>query len=203
MRRQQLSCYFISVFYLSHRLALLVGLIGCVNTNADTFTHYIFVSNHRLHTGIHNTLLDQGWVFLECMTTLFFLGTLFVIALASICSIIDYGSVHVWVYRLTFCPPPFCVRLRKLRRDYPSQILINLSLALLGLNLVFLVNSWLSSWGLYGLCVAVASTMHYFLLASFTLMGLEAVNMYFALVKVFNVYVPSYILKFCALGWGE
>ncbi|XP_059208111.1 adhesion G-protein coupled receptor G6-like [Centropristis striata] len=33
-------------------------------------------------------------------------------------------------------------------------------------------------------------------------MGLEAVNMYFALVKVFNVYVPSYILKFCALGWG-
>ncbi|XP_044077831.1 adhesion G-protein coupled receptor G4 isoform X2 [Siniperca chuatsi] len=90
----------------------------------------------------------------------------------------------------------------KLRRDYPSQILINLSLALLGLNLVFLVNSWLSSWGLYGLCVAVASTLHYFLLASFTWMGLEAVNMYFALVKVFNVYVPSYILKFCALGWG-
>ncbi|XP_034406091.1 adhesion G-protein coupled receptor G4 [Cyclopterus lumpus] len=90
----------------------------------------------------------------------------------------------------------------KLRRDYPSQILINLSLALLGLNLVFLVNSWLSSWGVYGLCVAVASTLHYFLLASFTWMGLEAVNMYFALVKVFNVYVPSYILKFCALGWG-
>ncbi|XP_075957520.1 adhesion G-protein coupled receptor G2 [Anarhichas minor] len=90
----------------------------------------------------------------------------------------------------------------KLRRDYPSQILINLSLALLGLNFVFLVNSWLSSWGVYGLCVAVASMLHYFLLASFTWMGLEAVNMYFALVKVFNVYVPSYILKFCALGWG-
>uniref|UniRef100_A0A3Q2E7C4 Adhesion G protein-coupled receptor G4b n=1 Tax=Cyprinodon variegatus TaxID=28743 RepID=A0A3Q2E7C4_CYPVA len=89
----------------------------------------------------------------------------------------------------------------KLRRDYPSQILINLSLALLGLNLVFLLNSWLSSWGLYGLCVAAASMLHYFLLASFTWMGLEAINMYFALVKVFNVYVPSYILKFCALGW--
>eukprot|EP00064_Thunnus_orientalis_P007273 superscaffoldBa00000796_g7293 len=90
----------------------------------------------------------------------------------------------------------------KLRRDYPSQILLNLSLALLGLNLVFLVNSWLASWGLYGLCVAVAFTLHYFVLASFTWMGLEAVNMYFALVKVFNVYVPSYILKFCVLGWG-
>uniref|UniRef100_A0A3B4A6B9 Uncharacterized protein n=1 Tax=Periophthalmus magnuspinnatus TaxID=409849 RepID=A0A3B4A6B9_9GOBI len=89
----------------------------------------------------------------------------------------------------------------KLRRDYPSQILINLSLALLGLNLVFLVNSWFSSLDVYGLCIFVASALHYFLLASFTWMGLEAVNMYFALVKVFNVYVPSYILKFCALGW--
>lgn len=92
---------------------------------------------------------------------------------------------------------------RKLRRDYPSQILLNLSLALLGLNLVFLVNSWLSSWGVWGLCAAVASALHYFLLASFTWMGLEAVHMYFALVKVFNVYVPSYILKFCVVGWGE
>lgn len=92
---------------------------------------------------------------------------------------------------------------RKLRRDYPSQILLNLSLALLGLNLVFLVNSWLSSWGVWGLCVAVASMLHYSLLASFTWMGLEAVHMYFALVKVFNVYVPSYMLKFCIVGWGE
>lgn len=97
---------------------------------------------------------------------------------------------------------PF-LHLRKLRRDYPSQILINLSLALLGLNLLFLLNSWLSSWGLHGLCVAAASLLHYFLLASFTWMGLEAIHMYFALVKVFNIYAPSYILKFCVLGWGE
>lgn len=115
-------------------------------------------------------------------------------------------SVYVCVlssYHLLPPPLSFHVRVRKLRRDYPSQILINLSLALLGLNLVFLVNSWLASWGLHGLCVAVAATLQYFLLASFTWMGLEAVNMYFALVKVFNVYVPSYILKFCVLGWGE
>ncbi|XP_058267038.1 adhesion G-protein coupled receptor G4 isoform X1 [Hemibagrus wyckioides] len=92
--------------------------------------------------------------------------------------------------------------LEKLRCDYPSQILLNLSIALLGLNLVFLVNSWISSFGLAALCVAVATTQHYFLLASFTWMFLEAVNMYFALVKVFNAYVPSYILKFCFIGWG-
>lgn len=68
---------------------------------------------------------------------------------------------------------------------------------------MFLLNSWLSSWGLHGLCVAAASLLHYFLLASFTWMALEGVHMYFALVKVFNVYVPSYILKFCVVGWGE
>ncbi|KAF7701443.1 hypothetical protein HF521_002608 [Silurus meridionalis] len=92
--------------------------------------------------------------------------------------------------------------LEKLRCDYPSQILLNLSFALLGLNLVFLVNSWLSSFGLTALCVAVATIQHYFLLASFIWMLLEAVNMYFAIIKVFNSYVPSYILKFCCIGWG-
>uniref|UniRef100_A0AAQ5YRM5 G-protein coupled receptors family 2 profile 2 domain-containing protein n=1 Tax=Amphiprion ocellaris TaxID=80972 RepID=A0AAQ5YRM5_AMPOC len=91
----------------------------------------------------------------------------------------------------------------KLRRDYPSKILINLSAALLGLNLIFLLNAWLSSFSNYGLCIATAATLHYFLLASFTWMGLEAVHMYIALVKVFNTYIPSYILKFCAVGWGK
>ncbi|KAI9514626.1 hypothetical protein NQZ68_031513 [Dissostichus eleginoides] len=90
----------------------------------------------------------------------------------------------------------------KLRRDYPSKILINLSAALLGLCMLFLLNSWLSSFSNYGLCIATAATLHYFLLASFTWMGLEAVHMYLALVKVFNIYVPSYILKFCVAGWG-
>ncbi|XP_076595857.1 adhesion G protein-coupled receptor G4a [Chaetodon auriga] len=90
----------------------------------------------------------------------------------------------------------------KLRRDYPSKILINLSAALLGLSMLFLLDSWLSSFSNYGLCIATGATLHYFLLASFTWMGLEAVHMYLALVKVFNIYIPSYILKFCAVGWG-
>ncbi|KAM4663392.1 adhesion G-protein coupled receptor G4 [Discoglossus pictus] len=89
-----------------------------------------------------------------------------------------------------------------LRKDYPSKILMNLSSALLMLNLIFLLNNWLSSFRNYGLCISCAALLHYFLLASFTWMGLEAVHMYFALVKVFNVYVHNYILKFCIAGWG-
>ncbi|XP_055368222.1 adhesion G-protein coupled receptor G4 [Betta splendens] len=90
----------------------------------------------------------------------------------------------------------------KLRRDYPSRILVNLSAALLGLDLLFLLDAWLASFSNRHACVAAAAALHYFLLASFTWMGLEAVHMYFALVKVFNVYVPAYVLKFCAAGWG-
>ncbi|XP_060689435.1 adhesion G-protein coupled receptor G2-like isoform X2 [Hemiscyllium ocellatum] len=90
----------------------------------------------------------------------------------------------------------------KLRRDYPSKILINLCTALLFLNMVFLIDSWIAIYDIEGLCIAVAALLHYFLLASFTWMSLEALHMYLALVKVFNTYVRKYILKFCILGWG-
>ncbi|NXG53494.1 AGRG4 protein, partial [Psilopogon haemacephalus] len=70
------------------------------------------------------------------------------------------------------------------------------------LNMVFLTNAWLSSFEQPGLCVTVAVLLHYFLLAAFTWMCLESVHFYLALVKVFNVYVPKYILKCCITGWG-
>ncbi|CAL8267433.1 unnamed protein product [Merluccius merluccius] len=91
----------------------------------------------------------------------------------------------------------------KLRKDMPSKILIQLSLALLLLNLVFLVDAWLALYPeVEGLCISTAWFLHYFLLASFTWMGLEAVHMYLALVKVFNTYVSHYMLKFSVVGWG-
>ncbi|XP_028911629.1 adhesion G-protein coupled receptor G6 isoform X1 [Ornithorhynchus anatinus] len=94
------------------------------------------------------------------------------------------------------------IAFEKLRRDYPSKILMNLSTALLFLNLVFLLDGWITSFNIEGLCIAVAALLHFFLLATFTWMGLEAVHMYIALVKVFNTYIRRYILKFCIIGWG-
>ncbi|XP_032881913.1 adhesion G-protein coupled receptor G6 isoform X11 [Amblyraja radiata] len=90
----------------------------------------------------------------------------------------------------------------KLRRDYPSKILMNLSTSLFFLNFIFLINGWIASFNIAGLCIAVAVLLHFFLLASFTWMGLEAVHMYIALVKVFNTYIRKYMLKFCIIGWG-
>ncbi|EQB78771.1 G-protein coupled receptor 126 isoform 3 [Camelus ferus] len=94
------------------------------------------------------------------------------------------------------------VAFEKLRRDYPSKILMNLSTALLFLNLLFLLDGWVTSFHVAGLCTAIAALLHFFLLATFTWMGLEAIHMYIALVKVFNTYIRRYILKFCIIGWG-
>uniref|UniRef100_A0A8D2E0D6 Adhesion G-protein coupled receptor G2 n=1 Tax=Sciurus vulgaris TaxID=55149 RepID=A0A8D2E0D6_SCIVU len=94
------------------------------------------------------------------------------------------------------------IAFEKIRRDYPSKILIQLCAALLLLNLVFLLDSWIALYNTQGLCISVAVFLHYFLLVSFTWMGLEAFHMYLALVKVFNTYIRKYILKFCIVGWG-
>ncbi|XP_044078915.1 adhesion G-protein coupled receptor G2 isoform X2 [Siniperca chuatsi] len=91
----------------------------------------------------------------------------------------------------------------KLRKDIPSKILIQLCLALLMLNLVFLVDAWLALYPqAVGLCISTAWFLHYFLLVSFTWMGLEAVHMYLALVKVFNSYISCHMVKFSLVGWG-
>uniref|UniRef100_A0A3Q3EET0 Uncharacterized protein n=1 Tax=Labrus bergylta TaxID=56723 RepID=A0A3Q3EET0_9LABR len=90
----------------------------------------------------------------------------------------------------------------KLRKDIPSKILIQLCVALLLLNLVFLVDAWLALYpNALGLCISTAWFLHYFLLVAFTWMGLEAVHMYLALVKVFNSYISCYMLKFSLVGW--
>ncbi|XP_006528877.1 adhesion G-protein coupled receptor G2 isoform X9 [Mus musculus] len=94
------------------------------------------------------------------------------------------------------------IAFEKIRRDYPSKILIQLCAALLLLNLIFLLDSWIALYNTRGFCIAVAVFLHYFLLVSFTWMGLEAFHMYLALVKVFNTYIRKYILKFCIVGWG-
>ncbi|XP_076148909.1 adhesion G protein-coupled receptor G4a [Alosa pseudoharengus] len=157
---------------------------GCVMWNTDDF-QTTCQCNHLTHFGV---LLDVSKAPIseldeQILVILSFVG----------CGL---SSVFLGVTLLTY------LAFEKLRQDYPSKILINLCVALLGLNLVFLVNSWLASFDSRGLCVGVAAIQHFFVLASFTWMGLEALHMYFALVKVFNVYVPSYILKLCAFGWG-
>ncbi|XP_076876417.1 adhesion G-protein coupled receptor G2-like isoform X2 [Brachyhypopomus gauderio] len=91
----------------------------------------------------------------------------------------------------------------KLRKDVPSKILIQLCLALLLLNLLFLLDSLLATQLDYiGLCIPTAFFLNYFLLASFTWMTLQAVHMYLTIVKVFNNYVAHFMIKGSLIGWG-
>ncbi|KAK2823366.1 hypothetical protein Q7C36_019966 [Tachysurus vachellii] len=90
-----------------------------------------------------------------------------------------------------------------LRKDMPSKIVIHLCLALLLLNLTFLLDAWLALYpNVVGLCISTAFFLHYFLLASFSWMAMEAVHMYLALVKVFNTYISLFIVKLGLAGWG-
>ncbi|XP_074133192.1 adhesion G-protein coupled receptor G4 [Sminthopsis crassicaudata] len=90
----------------------------------------------------------------------------------------------------------------QLRQDISSKILINLCVVLLMLNLSFLTCTWSATFDNAGLCTAMAMLLHYFLMSSFTWMGLEAIHLYFVVVKVFNVHVKSYLFKCCLIGWG-
>ncbi|MFT7812522.1 adhesion G-protein coupled receptor G2 isoform X1 [Arapaima gigas] len=121
---------------------------------------------------------------------------------ATILSYITYigcgiSSIFLSVTLLTY------LGFEKLRKDVPSKILIQLCLALLLLNLVFLLDPWLALYpNATGLCISTGFFLHYFLLVSFTWMALEAFHMYLALVKVFNTYMSRYMLKYSLMGWG-
>lgn len=92
---------------------------------------------------------------------------------------------------------------RKLLRDIPAKILVQLCASLLLLNLLFLLDSWLARYPSRSLCISTAWFLHYFLLTSFTWAGLEALHMYLSVVKVFLPYLSRYMLKVSLIGWGE
>ncbi|XP_042245544.1 adhesion G-protein coupled receptor G6 isoform X7 [Thunnus maccoyii] len=160
---------------------------GCETSKESTSNKTICLCYHLTHFGI---LMDISGVSLhidaknnKILTFITYIG----------CGISAIFSAATLLTYIAF---------EKLRRDYPSKILMNLSTSLLFLNMVFLLDSWLASLKTDWLCLSVAIFLHYFLLTSFTWMGLESIHMYIALVKVFNTYIRRYILKFCIVGWG-
>ncbi|KAK7103049.1 hypothetical protein V1264_021179 [Littorina saxatilis] len=98
---------------------------------------------------------------------------------------------------------------RSLNKDKSGKILLNLCVALLLLNAIFLASGLASSDddddGLDDnddACTTVAVILHYLLLASLAWMLVEAAEMYRALVTVFAKYAQCYMLKRCLIGWG-
>ena len=90
---------------------------------------------------------------------------------------------------------------RSLRSKTPKRILICLSLTLLCLYFVFVVgvDQNDSSSG----CIVVAILLHYLTLSTVTWMGVEAINLYLLIIKVYNAYVSHFMLKACLVAWGK
>ena len=81
---------------------------------------------------------------------------------------------------------------------------MNLHASVLLLNIAFLLSPVLATPPVPGAaCVALAATLHYALLSCLTWMAIEGFNLYLLLGRVYNIYIRRYVLKLCAVGWGE
>ncbi|XP_042216045.1 uncharacterized protein LOC121862116 isoform X2 [Homarus americanus] len=89
---------------------------------------------------------------------------------------------------------------KKWRRSLSNKILVNLSFSVFCSVVIFLagINQ---TWNLI-LCRGVAVGLHYFILASFGWMLVEAVHQYLKFVKVFGTYIPRFLWKASVCAWG-
>ncbi|KAM4593846.1 adhesion G-protein coupled receptor G2-like [Odontesthes bonariensis] len=91
---------------------------------------------------------------------------------------------------------------RELRGDDSKKVHIGLVIALILLNTHFLPSQWVATVSSPGLCFYMALSLHYSLLATFSWIALEGFHLYLHFVKVFNIYIKSYLLKVNIVAWG-
>ncbi|XP_004843212.1 adhesion G-protein coupled receptor G1 [Heterocephalus glaber] len=91
---------------------------------------------------------------------------------------------------------------RRKPRDYTIKVHMNLLLAVFLLDVSFLLSEPVALTGSRAACCASAVFLHFSLLSCLSWMGLEGYNLYRLVVEVFGTYVPGYVLKLSAVGWG-
>ncbi|XP_071478109.1 adhesion G-protein coupled receptor G6-like [Diadema antillarum] len=94
---------------------------------------------------------------------------------------------------------------KKLRNRQSHRIFICLCATLLGFYVTYVVMISLDS-GLSEAnpipCSVLAALVQFFMLSSIAWMGVEGYNTYLIVVRVFNTYVPYYLLKASLVAWG-
>eukprot|EP00111_Clytia_hemisphaerica_P019681 TCONS_00058085-protein len=90
----------------------------------------------------------------------------------------------------------------KLRRKLPPKILINLSVSLSAVLIIFLVGAEKTEPRIG--CQVVAGLLHYFILTTFCWMAIEALNLYRNFVKVFSGGASNFrfMVKCSIFSWG-
>ncbi|XP_030855740.1 adhesion G-protein coupled receptor G2-like [Strongylocentrotus purpuratus] len=96
---------------------------------------------------------------------------------------------------------------KKIRRSQTHKIFIFLCTTLLCLYTVSLVIIALDTEFQQAEvelipCSVLAALVHYFVLSSLMWMGIEGFNTYLVIVKVFNTYIPKFMIKASIVGWG-
>ncbi|XP_053647572.2 uncharacterized protein [Cherax quadricarinatus] len=89
---------------------------------------------------------------------------------------------------------------KKWRRPLSNKILVNLSFSVFCSIVIFLAGID-QTWNVI-LCRSVAVALHYFILASFGWMLVEAVHQYLKFVKVVGTYIPRFMWKASVTAWG-
>ncbi|XP_046536636.1 adhesion G protein-coupled receptor G3 [Equus quagga] len=91
---------------------------------------------------------------------------------------------------------------QRLKSEDAPKIHVALSISLFLLNLVFFINVGVGRRASEAACRAHGAVFHYFLLCTFTWMGLEAFHLHLLIIRVFNTYFGHYFLKLSLVGWG-
>ena len=91
--------------------------------------------------------------------------------------------------------------IRKLRQGVHRQLLINLSIALTGLYVTFIISTF--SMAIWQWCIIISALMQYFFLATFFWMTADAINLYRKLVQVFKPDIKNFVAITMATCWGK
>ena len=90
---------------------------------------------------------------------------------------------------------------RSLRRNEHGKLLINMSISLICLYVIFMIAGLVTSVEV--LCGLVSALFQYFMLVFFGWTAAEAVNLYYKLVRVLGKPVEHYVLKAALIVWCE
>ena len=120
--------------------------------------------------------------------------------------IVTYLSEKYVIYQLplrSIVSTSTSIKFRKLRTNIHGQILVNMSLALIGLYVFFLIGGHVTSIPV--LCGISSALLQYFILAFFGWTAVEAVWLYLKLVKVFGTssFTSKFTLKSGLPTWSK
>ncbi|XP_064652128.1 adhesion G-protein coupled receptor G6-like [Lineus longissimus] len=115
-------------------------------------------------------------------------------------SILTYVGCALSLLALLFTVLTHFLFKKELLQKYPPKILMNLCFSMIAVNLLFICSSHYASDGV--LCKVFAMFLHYFILASFCWMTVEAFFMCMVVTVDYRRHWTKLIQKFAVFGWG-